>query len=151
GDTESYFADFAGTTAADLAVTLRQGWFYDGRPSRRTGQPRGTSAEAVRPEQCVVCIQNHDQVGNRPLGNRLTDDVALPVYRAATALLLFAPETPLLFMGQEWAAATPFQFFTDHHEELGRLVSEGRREEFRDFPGFGGEVPDPQDPATFER
>ena len=151
GDTAGYYADFAGTTAADLAVTLRQGWFYDGRPSRRTGEPRGTSPARVRPEQCVVCIQNHDQVGNRPTGNRLTDDVSPAAYRAASALLLFAPELPLLFMGQEWAASTPFQFFTDHNAELGRAVSEGRRAEFEDFPGFSGEVPDPQDPATFRR
>lgn len=151
GDAEGYYADYVGTTAADLAVTLHQGWFYDGRPSRRTGRPRGTSAAPIRPDQCVVCIQNHDQIGNRPLGNRLTDDVPLPTYRAASALLLFAPMLPLLFQGQEWAASTPFQFFTDHHPELGRLVTEGRRQEFEDFAGFAGEVPDPQDPATFER
>lgn len=151
GDTEGYYADYAGATAADLAETVRQGWFYDSRPSRRTGEPRGTSAEPIRPAQCVVCIQNHDQVGNRPAGDRLTASTDLASYRAASALLLFAPETPLLFMGQEWAATTPFQFFTDHDAELGPLVSEGRKSEFKDFPGFEGEVPDPQDPTTFER
>jgi maltooligosyltrehalose trehalohydrolase len=151
GDTEGYYADFADATTRDIAETLRQGWFYDGRPSRRTGEPRGTSAAPIRPEQCVVCIQNHDQVGNRPAGDRLTETTSLAAYRAASALLLFAPELPLLFMGQEWAASTPFQFFTDHNDELGPLVSEGRKSEFKDFPGFEGEVPDPQDPATFER
>jgi maltooligosyltrehalose trehalohydrolase len=151
GDTEGYYAAFARATSTDLAETLRQGWFYDGRPSRRTGEPRGTSAAPIRPEQCVVCIQNHDQVGNRPAGDRLTETTSLAAYRAASALLLFAPELPLLFMGQEWAASTPFQFFTDHNDELGPLVSEGRKSEFQDFPGFEGEVPDPQDPATFER
>jgi maltooligosyltrehalose trehalohydrolase len=132
-------------------VTLEQGWFYDGRPSRVTGKPRGTSAEPITPEQSVVCIQNHDQVGNRPVGDRLTETVTPDSYRAASALLLFAPELPLLFMGQEWAATTPFLFFTDHNEKLGRLVSNGRKSEFKDFPGFSGEVPDPQDPESFQR
>ncbi|MDX1529982.1 MAG: malto-oligosyltrehalose trehalohydrolase [Rhodothermales bacterium] len=151
GDTAGYYASFADTTAADLAETLRRGWFYDGRPDRATGEPRGTSADRVRPEQCVVCIQNHDQVGNRPLGDRLSDDVPPAAFRAATAVLLFAPELPLLFMGQEWAASAPFQFFTDHNDELGPSVTAGRKEEFKDFAGFRGEVPDPQDPATFQR
>ena len=76
----------------------------------------------------------------------------MPLYRAATAVLLFAPELPLLFMGQEWAASTPFQFFTDHHDELGRLVSEGRKEEFAEFAELtSGQVPDPQAESTFER
>jgi maltooligosyltrehalose trehalohydrolase len=151
GDREGYYADYADATAEDLALALRQAWYYDGRPSRRTGKPRGTSTRHVRPTHAVVCIQNHDQVGNRPLGNRLTDDVAPEVYRAASVLLLFAPHLPLLFQGQEWATAVPFLFFTDHNAELGPLVSKGRKEEFKDFPGFEGEVPDPQDPATFEK
>ncbi len=151
GDTEGYYADFADATTGDLAETLEHGWFYDGRPSKTTAKPRGTSAAPIRPEQCVVCIQNHDQIGNRPAGDRLTDDVEPAAYRAASALLLFAPELPLLFMGQEWAASAPFQFFTDHNAELGPLVSAGRKSEFEDFPGFSGGVPDPQDPETFER
>ena len=151
GDTEGYYADYADATAEEIAQTLQRGWFYDGRPSKRTGEPRGTSAENVRREQCVVCIQNHDQVGNRPTGARLHHEVSPAAFRAATALLLVAPETPLLFMGQEWAASAPFPFFSDHNDELGPLVSEGRKKEFEDFPGFGGEVPDPQDPATFEQ
>ena len=151
GDTEGYYADFADATTADLAETLERGWFYDGRPSKTTAKPRGTSAAPIRPAQCVVCIQNHDQIGNRPAGDRLTASVEPAAYRAASALLLFAPELPLLFMGQEWAATAPFQFFTDHNAELGPLVSAGRKSEFEDFPGFGGAVPDPQDPATFER
>lgn len=151
GDTESYYADFADSTADEIAQTLRRGWFYDGRPSKRTGEPRGTSAEPIGREQAVVCIQNHDQVGNRPTGARLNHEVEPAAFRAATALLLFAPETPLLFMGQEWAASAPFPFFSDHNDELGPLVSAGRKREFQDFPGFSGEVPDPQDPATFQQ
>jgi maltooligosyltrehalose trehalohydrolase len=151
GDTEGYYADYADATAAEIAQTLDRGWFYDGRPSKQTGRPRGTSAEGVRREQCVVCIQNHDQVGNRPTGARLHHEVSAAAYRAASALLLAAPETPLLFQGQEWAASAPFPFFSDHNDELGPLVSAGRKREFQDFPGFAGTVPDPQDPATFRQ
>jgi maltooligosyltrehalose trehalohydrolase len=104
----------------------------------------------------VICLQNHDQIGNRPTGDRLHHTIDLASWRAASTLLLTAPMTPLLFMGQEWAASAPFQFFTDLEPGLGALVTEGRRREFRDSPGFGEPaaqalVPDPQDRATFER
>lgn len=151
GDEDGYFADFAGTSAVDVARTVRRGWFYEGQHSRHSGKPRGTDAAEVDPTQCVVCIQNHDQVGNRPAGDRLNHAISPAAYRAASALVLFVPELPLLFMGQEWAASTPFQFFTDHEESLGRQVSEGRKKEFESFEGFGGDVPDPQDEATFQR
>ena len=84
----------------------------------------------------MICLQNHDQIGNRALGERLHHQIDPAAYRAASVLLLMAPETPLLFMGQEWAASTPFLYFTDHHAELGRLVTEGRRDEFRHFAAF---------------
>ena len=151
GDREGYYRDYQDTTAADIATTLRDGWFYRGAYSEHLGEPRGTDPTPVARDQCVVFLQNHDQVGNRPTGNRLTDDVSLPGYRALSVLLCVVQELPLLFMGQEWAASTPFQFFTDHNEELGPLVRKGRTEEFADFSGFDGTVPDPQDPATFER
>lgn len=151
GDSESYYAAFADTSVEEIARTIRRGWFYEGQASKRDGKARGTDPEGLRPEQFVYFLQNHDQVGNRPLGNRLTEDISLDVYRALSALLLFVPQTPLLFMGQEWAAGTPFLFFTDHEAELGRAITRGRRREFRDFAGFSGEVPDPQDPETFER
>ncbi|HEU0014046.1 MAG TPA: malto-oligosyltrehalose trehalohydrolase, partial [Longimicrobium sp.] len=128
GDHESYFSDYTGT-AEDVAKTLRRGWFYEGQVSRNHGAPRGTPADGLPPRAFVHCIQNHDQVGNRALGDRLTESVPLPVYRAASALLLLSPYTPLLWMGQEWAATSPFQYFTDHPPELGKLVTEGRREE----------------------
>lgn len=137
GDTHGYYASYSGR-ARNLAATIAGGW--DGVPSTETGH-----------EQFVICIQNHDQIGNRASGDRLHHTQPLDVWRAASALLLLAPETPLLFMGQEWAASTPFQYFTDHHGELGGLVSEGRRREFADFPAFhgGADVPDPQAEATF--
>lgn len=104
----------------------------------------------------VVCIQNHDQIGNRPYGRRLNHQIDPALFRALSALLLFLPETPLIFMGQEWAAGTPFQFFTDHHDDLGRLVTEGRRQEFSRFEAFAdpvarASIPDPQSWSTFER
>ncbi|MGV3483538.1 MAG: malto-oligosyltrehalose trehalohydrolase [Planctomycetaceae bacterium] len=152
GDVEAYFADFANSTAKQIAATLRQGWYYTGQPAISLGGPRGTATDGLQPSQFVICIQNHDQVGNRPLGDRLHHCISPATYRAVSSLLLFAPQLPLLFMGQEWSTSTPFQFFTDHHEELGRLVTAGRRNEFNRFKGFaGGMVPDPQDPATFER
>ena len=139
--------------AADLADTITHGWFFRGQPSSHLCGPRGTDSSRLAPEQFIFCIQNHDQIGNRALGDRLHHTVGLDMWRAATALLLLAPATPLLFMGQEWAATSPFQYFTDHHEGLGRLVREGRRNEFRDFPAFRGrdeDIPDPQAEATFE-
>ena len=151
GERDGYYADYSGT-AEDLAATMRQGWFYQGQESAHLGRPRGAPAEGVEPPHFVYCIQNHDQVGNRALGERLSHDVGLDAYRAASALLLLAPHTPLLWMGQEWAASTPFLYFTDHNAELGRLVTEGRRKEFAGFSAFSGEaVPDPQAAETFER
>ncbi len=150
GDTHQYYASFAGHRAPELATTIRDGWFYQGQPDPTSGEPFGTDPSPVDYNQCVVCIQNHDQVGNRPHGNRLTDDITLGVYRAASALLLFAPETPLLFMGQEWAASTPFLFFTDHNDELGEQVRAGRAEEFEQISASGS-IPDPQAQDTFAR
>jgi maltooligosyltrehalose trehalohydrolase len=102
----------------------------------------------------VFSIQNHDQVGNRALGERLHHQIELAAYRAASVLLLCAPATPLLFMGQEWAVTTPFLYFTDHPEPLGKLVADGRRNEFRHFSAFSAaearaRIPDPQDEKTF--
>jgi maltooligosyltrehalose trehalohydrolase len=152
GDTDGYYRDYRGH-AEDLAETIRRGWFFTGQHSRHRDEPRGTDPAAIAPEQFVYCIQNHDQVGNRAAGDRLHHATGLDVWRAASALLLLAPATPLIFMGQEWAATSPFLYFTDHHEALGRLVSEGRRGEFRDFPAFRERpesIPDPQEPGTFE-
>ncbi|HEX6911497.1 MAG TPA: malto-oligosyltrehalose trehalohydrolase [Longimicrobium sp.] len=155
GDHEAYFADYTGSID-DIVRTLRQGWFYEGQVSENHGAPRGTPAQGLPPAAFVHCIQNHDQVGNRAMGDRLTETVGLPAYRAASALLLLSPYTPLLWMGQEWAASTPFQYFTDHPPELGRRVTEGRRKEFGRFSAFADpavreRIPDPQAPETFTR
>ncbi|AUX41320.1 malto-oligosyltrehalose trehalohydrolase [Sorangium cellulosum] len=151
GDRDGYFEDHRGT-AEDIAAAIRKGWLYEGQVSKHMGKPRGTPAEPVPPPRFVHCIQNHDQVGNRALGDRLGEKVSPAAFRTMTGLLLLTPYTPMLFMGQEWNARTPFQYFTDHNPELGRLVTEGRRREFQYFTSFSGaEVPDPQDPRTFER
>ncbi len=153
GDSDGYFEDFRGTTE-DIAATLRHGWFFRGQHSVHFGGPRGTDPAGIPPHRFVICIQNHDQVGNRAVGDRLHHTIELAAYRAASALLLLAPQTPLLFMGQEWAASTPFLFFTDHRAELGRRIRRGRWREFRRFRAFAGatarrRLPDPQLRATF--
>jgi maltooligosyltrehalose trehalohydrolase len=155
GERDGYFGDFTGT-ATDVAATIRQGWFYAGQPTRRSGQTRGSDPSGLAPSRFVFCLQNHDQIGNRALGDRLHHAIGLAAYRAASALLLLLPEIPLLFMGQEWAASTPFLYFTDHEPALGRLVTDGRRQEFAAFAAFSDpltrlQIPDPQDPSTFER
>ena len=155
GDDEGYFADFRGTTA-ELAECIRQGWWFTGQPGPVSGRRRGTDPGGRSLAQFVVCLQNHDQVGNRAMGDRLPAAVTRAVWRAASLLLLAVPETPLIFMGQEWAASAPFQYFTDHHDDLGRQVTEGRRREFAAFRAFAdpsrrARIPDPQDGATFRR
>lgn len=153
GDRDGYFADFDGT-AADLATTIRRGWFYVGQHAPYFGGPRGTDPSGLPLPAFVAFVQNHDQIGNRAFGDRLHHAVDLAAWRAVSVLLLTLPETPLLFMGQEWAASTPFQFFTDHHDELGRQVTEGRRREFERFAAFAepaaqAAIPDPQAESTF--
>lgn len=153
GDDDDYFQDFTGH-AGDLAKTMRQGWFYTGQKSEFRKRPRGTSTEGIPLHRFVHYIQNHDQVGNRALGDRLHFDVDLAAFRAVTALLLLSPATPLIFMGQEWAANTPFCYFTDHPEALGTAVAEGRKNEFRRFKAFSDPesreaIPDPQALSTF--
>ena len=153
GDDEGYFQDFTGNIE-DLAKTIRQGWFYTGQNSVFRKRARGTSTEGISLQKFVHCIQNHDQVGNRAMGDRLHFEVDLASFRAASALLLLSPATPLLFMGQEWGASTPFCFFTDHPEALGKAVTKGRQNEFRQFKAFSQpdailSIPDPQALATF--
>jgi maltooligosyltrehalose trehalohydrolase len=135
GDHEGYYARFAGTLD-EVARCIERHWL------------RGPSAAECAPSGFVYALQNHDQIGNRPFGDRLSHSVDRGRYLAASMLLLFVPQTPLLFMGQEFAASTPFQYFTDHNPELGRLVSEGRRKEFAAFSSFR-DVPDPQAESTF--
>ena len=152
-DAHGYYVDYEGT-ADELAATLNRGWLFIGQRSQHEGGPRGTDPSRVPMRKAVVCVPNHDQVGNRALGDRLHHTADAAAWRAAITVLLTSPMTPLLFMGQEWATSAPFQFFTDFGAELGALVVTGRRREFRDFPEFatdeGAErIPDPQSPETF--
>ncbi len=135
GDHEGYYARFEGTLA-EVARCIQQRWL------------RNKPAPDQPPEKFVYVIQNHDQVGNRPFGDRLNHGIDKDRYEVASMLLLFLPQTPMVFMGQEFCASSPFQYFTDHNPELGKLVTEGRRKEFKDFAGFN-EVPDPQAEETF--
>ncbi len=155
GEQDGYYAGYVPSVEA-LAETIQRGWLYEGAIYPAWGKPRGRSAAVLRPEQLVYSLQNHDQIGNRALGERLTALVAPAAVEAATALLLFLPAIPLLFMGQEWAASTPFLFFSDHGPELGARVSEGRRKEFASFTAFADpaareRIPDPQSEETFRR
>jgi maltooligosyltrehalose trehalohydrolase len=154
-DASMYREEFAGELH-ELVDALQHGWIYRGQKASRKGYRRGTACAHLPPERFVFCISNHDQIGNRAFGERLNHFVSPESYRAASALLCLIPYTPLLFMGQEWAATTPFLYFTDHRGELGRLVEEGRRREMREFPAFHEalatqEIPSPQAPETFER
>ena len=153
GQREGYFSNFEGT-AAGIARVIEEGFLYQGQIEPHGGHPRGTKVTTEPAGAFVFCVENHDQVGNRALGERLEHLIAPGSFAVASALLLFAPETPLLWMGQEFAASSPFLFFTDHTPELGRLVTEGRRNEFAWFAGFRDDrsrdrIPDPQDEATF--
>jgi maltooligosyltrehalose trehalohydrolase len=154
GDSAGYYADFTGTVP-ELARTIRQGWLFTGEHSHHMGERRGTDASTIPMSRFVVCLQNHDQVGNRAFGDRLHHVVPPESWRAASALLLTLPMTPLLMMGQDWAAITPFRYCPDLNPSLGAQVTEGRRREFAHFPEFSDEqvrrsIPDPQAASTFE-
>jgi maltooligosyltrehalose trehalohydrolase len=155
---DGYYAAYDGTVEA-LALAINHGWTFTGQPfAPWQGKSRGRlpRANGVAPQNLLYCIQNHDQVGNRALGTRLSQHVDIDAYCAASVLLLFLPATPLVFMGQEWAASSPFLFFSDHEGELGEAVRKGRREEFKSFAAFADpavrdHIPDPQARTTFER
>ena len=152
GERQGYYRDYTGAVD-DIAATMRRGWFFTGQPSVHAGGARGTDPTGLTAEQFIVCLQNHDQVGNRATGDRLHAGVDAAIWRAATALLLLGPQTPLLFMGQEWAASSPFLYFTAHDAALGEAVTRGRRDEFGTFASFTGAaadlIPDPQALTTF--
>ena len=149
GEKNGYYADFGGVTP--VATALRTPFVFDGRYSQHRKRRHGAPANGVPSDRFVVCIQNHDQVGNRALGDRLATLVGLPKSRLAAALLLMSPYVPLLFMGEEYGETNPFQYFVSHGDpELIKSVREGRRKEFEQF-GWGDDVPDPQAAETFER
>ena len=149
GETDGYYADFRGLE--DVATALRQGYVYQGQYSSFRGRRHGRPPAGVGAHQIVVCAQNHDQIGNRAQGERLSMLLGVPQLKAIAALTVLSPFVPLLFQGEEWGAKTPFLYFTDHENaELGRLVAEGRAREFSSFR-WQGAVPNPQEIETFAR
>jgi maltooligosyltrehalose trehalohydrolase len=157
GERGGYYEDFAQGTAAKLARALSEGFVYQGEPSQhREGGERGTPSADLPPYAFVSFLQNHDQIGNRAFGERLTTLADPRALEAAIALQLLSPQIPLIFTGEETASEAPFLFFTDHHGPLADAVREGRRREFAKFPDFAdparrAKIPDPNDVGTFER
>jgi len=150
GQMDGYMADFG--TLQDLATSLNEGFVYSGGHSGYRGRRHGRPVFGLSGHHFVVFCENHDQVGNRAKGERIGHLVSPGLQKIAAALMLLSPFVPMLFMGEEFRASTPFQYFTHHDDpELGRQVSEGRRKEFSAFGWDPKEVPDPQDPKTFER
>ncbi|MGA5130337.1 malto-oligosyltrehalose trehalohydrolase [Streptomyces olivoreticuli] len=153
-ESQGYYADFAADPAAALAKTLRGGFFHDGTYSSFRGRHHGRplDAGAVPAYRLLGYAQNHDQIGNRALGDRLSASLSPGLLACAATLVLCGPFTPLLFMGEEWGARTPWQFFTDHTDpQLAEAVRSGRRREFAAHGWTAEEIPDPQDPATRAR
>ncbi|MFK3795901.1 malto-oligosyltrehalose trehalohydrolase [Pseudomonas sp. NPDC088444] len=153
-ETDAYYTDFAQQPTHKLARLLGEGFVYQGEPTRH-GHTRGEPSAHLPPTSFVLFLQNHDQIGNRALGERLVQLCAPQALQAATALLLLSPMIPLMFMGDEWGASEPFLFFTDFHDELADAVREGRRGEFADFAAFADpaqreRIPDPNALQTFE-
>jgi malto-oligosyltrehalose trehalohydrolase len=157
GERDGYYADYVPHPAARLSRALAEGFDYQGeRSAFRDGRLRGEPSGALPPSAFVAFLQNHDQIGNRALGERISALAPARALRCLTSLLLLAPQPPLLFMGQEFAADSPFQFFCDFEPELARAVREGRRGEFARFAQFSDgrereKIPDPNELATFAR
>jgi len=150
GPTEGYYSDFG--KLSQLAKALERNFVYDGIYSRYRNREHGRATGYLSRHRFVGFIQNHDQVGNRAIGDRLHQIVGLERAKIAGALALLGPFVPLVFMGEEWAASSPFQYFADHEEpEMARLVSEGRKREFAAFGWDPALVPDPEKRETFER
>ncbi|MDA3877965.1 MAG: malto-oligosyltrehalose trehalohydrolase [Halothiobacillus sp.] len=157
GERDGYYADYADQPTRHLARCLAEGFAFQGEPSLfRDGRLRGEPSGHLPPGAFINFTQTHDQVGNRAYGERIAILTPAKQLQVALAALLLAPSPPMLFMGEEFAAATPFQFFCDFQGELAEAVTEGRRREFAGFSKFAdpaaqARIPDPNDPATFER
>jgi 1,4-alpha-glucan branching enzyme/maltooligosyltrehalose trehalohydrolase len=157
GESDGYYADYAEQPIRHLARCLAQGFAFQGECSAfRDGRPRGEPSGHLPPGAFINFIQTHDQIGNRAYGERIATLAQQTPLQVALAVLLLAPSPPMLFMGEEFAAATPFQFFCDFKGDLANAVTNGRRREFAGFSQFADPadlsgIPDPNDPFTFER
>ena len=156
GERDGYYSDYAERPLDQLGHCLVDGFAYQGEVSAyRNGKPRGEATKGLPLTAFVSFLQNHDQIGNRAFGERIINIADRRALRAATAILLLAPSPPLLFMGEEFGAETPFLFFCDFEKDLAAAVTEGRRNEFSHFAGFNDpakreRIPDPNDARTFE-
>jgi maltooligosyltrehalose trehalohydrolase len=149
GEKRGYYQDFG--SLAQLAKALTANFVYDGLYSRYRNRVHGRPSGFLLQHHFLGYIQNHDQVGNRAMGDRISRIAGLDRAMIAAALVLLGPFVPLIFQGEEWAASSPFQYFANHQDpELARAVSEGRREEFSAFGWDSASIPDPESPATFQ-
>ena len=149
GESQGYYADFAAAPLAGLAKVLTRGWYHDGSWSSFRGRSHGRPFPQAYGQRLLGYLQTHDQIGNRALGDRLSATLTPGQLAAGAALVLTSPFTPMLFMGEEWGAGTPWQYFTDHTDPaLAEAVRRGRRREFAEHGWLGAEVPDPQAPQT---
>ena len=149
GERDGYYQDFG--TIENLAKAYTEGFVFSGQYSQSRRRRHGNSARRVPAERFVVCAQNHDQIGNRARGDRLSSIVDFESLKLAAGVVLLSPFLPLLFMGEEYGETAPFQYFTSHSDPaLAEAVRRGRSEEFAAFSRHG-EVPDPQDVRTFLR
>lgn len=156
GQRDGYYADYAQRPIEQLGRCLADGFAFQGEISmHRKGETRGESTEGLPPAAFISFLQNHDQIGNRAFGERITQIADHGAVRAAAAILLLAPSPPLIFMGEEFGADTPFLFFCDFEKDLAAAVTEGRRNEFAHFASFNDaaareRIPDPSDAETFK-
>jgi maltooligosyltrehalose trehalohydrolase len=150
GENEGYYSDFG--TISDLAIALQQNFVYAGRYSAFRGRMHGRATLGISGHRFIGYLQNHDQLGNRAQGDRSSHLVSHGRLKVGAALVLTSPFVPMLFQGEEWGSTSPFQFFSDFEDpDLAQAVREGRPKEFAAFGWSPDEIPDPQDPATFER
>jgi maltooligosyltrehalose trehalohydrolase len=152
GETRGYYRDYTKSPLHDIARALGSGFVYQGEASaHRGGQSRGEPSGKLAPTAFVNFLQNHDQIGNRALGDRLESNVSAKPIEAALAITLLAPAIPMLFMGDEWGSKTPFRFFCGFEGDLAEAVREGRHREYAwAYAKYGDEVPDPLAPSTFQ-
>ena len=151
GESHGYYNDYSNSPLRDIARSLGSGFVFQGEASaHRGGRPRGEPSGTLAPTSFVNFLQNHDQIGNRALGDRLESLAEDRPIEAALAITLLAPMIPMLFMGEEWGSTAPFPFFCDFQGELADAVRNGRRREFAGaYAKYGDEIPDPLDEATF--